>query len=351
MRFDDLHLTGIGCHLGSLTPVSGPVTAGTYTPEEAAKTGQLSTSVADRHGPDLAVSAAREALRHADAVSGETVRPSLSLHAGIYYAGIDFWHAASYVRDQLGIGPWAGLALEIGAMSNSMVAGLDLAASVLSGRPDHEDVLLTAGDRFGDPGFPHWSTDIGIVYGDAGSAIVVSRRPGFARLLSVASFSDPSLEGLQRGAEPFRSVSSAARTPIDIRLRKRQWLEDRGTDYVHTRNSDAVTTVVKTALTDAGLDLPDLAKICAPHYGRHLVRSQILRPLGIAEEQTMTGLGLRLGHLGASDQIVALHHLMRTGEARRGDHVLLLGVGVGMTWTAAVLRIEREIPPPGGIGR
>jgi 3-oxoacyl-[acyl-carrier-protein] synthase-3 len=338
MRLEGLHVNGIGCEVGALTSVAVPLTSGEFTTDEAARTGQLSTAVAELHGPELAVRAGREALRQARTTT--EVQPSLCLHAGIYHSGVDFWHAASYVRNQLGIGAGPGLTLELGAMSNSVIASMDVAASMLCGRPDHDAALITAGDRFGGPGFPHWSTDIGIVYGDAGSAVVLSRRPGIARIRSIASFTDPSLEGLQRGDEPFRPASVAAHRSIDIRRRKRQWLTHRSATEVNVRNGDAVATVVKTALADAGLDLPDLAKICAPHYGRRLVETQILRPLGITEDRTMTDLGLRVGHLGASDQIVALDHLLRTGEVSAGEHVLLLGIGVGMTWTAVVLEIE-----------
>ncbi|MFC4852675.1 ketoacyl-ACP synthase III family protein [Actinophytocola glycyrrhizae] len=339
MLLDDVHLNGIGCDIGTLTPVAVPLAAGEFTEDEAARTGQQSTAVAELHGPELAVRAGREALRQASVTAGEAVWPSLCLHAGIYHSGIDFWHAASYVRHELGMDAGAGLTLEINAMSNSAVAGMDLAASVLRGRPDHAAAMVTAGDRFGAPGFPHWSTDIGIVYGDAGSAVVLSRRPGIARIRAIASFTDPSLEGLQRGDEPFRTASIAAHQAIDIRRRKRQWLAGHSATEVDVRNGEAVAAVVKTVLSDAGLDLPDLARICAPHYGRRLVETQILRPLGIAEDRTMTELGLRVGHLGASDQIVALDHLLRTGAATVGDHVLLLGIGVGMTWTAVLLEL------------
>jgi 3-oxoacyl-[acyl-carrier-protein] synthase-3 len=342
MRLDDLHLTGIGCDVGALVPVSAPLAAGEFSEADAARTGQLSTAIAERPGPELAVRAGREALRQARAAAGEPVWPTLCLHAGIYHSGIDFWHAASYVRDQLGVGAGLGLTLELGAMSNSLVAGLDVAASVLRGRPDHDAALITAGDRFGGTGFPHWSTDIGIVYGDAGSAVVLSRRPGLARVLAISSYTDPSLEGLQRGDEPFRPASVAAHRPLDIRRRKSQWLSRRGgPEHVTTRNGDAVTRVVKTVLADAGIDLPDIAKICAPHYGRRLVETQVLRPLGITEDRTMTEFGLRVGHMGASDQVVALRHLLDSGSAGPGDRVLLLGIGVGMTWTAVVLELGR----------
>lgn len=339
MLFADVHLNGIGCDVGDPVSVAVPLAAGEFTVDDAARTGQLSTAVARRPGPEMAVRAGREALRQARVTAGEDVWPSLCLHAGIYHSGIDFWHAASYVRHELGIDAGAGLTLEVNGMSNSVVASIDLAASVLCGRQDRDAALITAGDRFGAPGFPHWSTDIGIVYGDAGSAVVLSRRPGIARVVSIASFTDPSLEGLQRGDEPFRAASVAATEAIDIRRRKRQWLATRGASEVNARNGEAVSTVAKAALSDAGLDLPDMARICAPHYGRRLVETQVLRPLGITEDRTMTELGLRFGHMAASDQIVALDHLLRSGDVAVGDHVLLLGIGVGMTWTAVVLEL------------
>jgi 3-oxoacyl-[acyl-carrier-protein] synthase-3 len=343
MRVTDLHLNGIGSDLGALTPAAAPLAAGEFSRDDAVRSGQLSTAVAELSGPELAVRAGRKALQQARDVTGEPVWPTLCLHSGIYHSGVDFWHAGSYVRDQLGIGAGPGLTLELGAMSNSVVAGLDVAASVLRGRPDHDTALITAGDRFGGPGFPHWGTDIGIVYGDAGSAVVLSKQPGLARIRAITSYTDPSLEGLQRGDEPFRQASVAAHRGLDIRRRKRQWLaRNGGAASVDSRNAAAVTSVVKTALADAGVDLPDIAKICAPHYGRRLVETQVLRPLGIPEQRTMTELGLRVGHLGASDQVVALEHLLRHGEAGPGDHVLLLGIGVGMTWTAVILQLGPE---------
>ncbi|MEC3976326.1 ketoacyl-ACP synthase III family protein [Amycolatopsis sp. H20-H5] len=343
MRFTSINLVGIGTEVGKLVSVRHAIETGQYEPAEAEKSAQLSTSVADLPGPRLAVRAGHKALTQAEKQLGAPLAPTCSLHAGIYYPGIDFWHAASFVRHQLGLPAGPGLNAELGAMSNSVVAGMDLAASLLAGRPDHNAVLITAGDRFGGPGFPHWNTDLGIVYGDAGSAVVLSREPGFARILSIASYTDPSLEGLQRGDEPFRMASVAAHEPLDIRRRKAEWFTSQDRSTVLSRNAAGVCEVVKTALVEAELDLPDLAKVCAPHYGRRLVDTQILRPMGIAEDQTMFALGRRVGHLGASDQVVALDFLLRNRTVGPGDHVLLLGIGVGMTWTAVVLEITGDL--------
>jgi 3-oxoacyl-[acyl-carrier-protein] synthase-3 len=83
--------------------------------------------------------------------------------------------------------------------------------------------------------------------------------------------------------------------------------------------------------------------VLCPHYGAQLLERHCLKPLGISADRTLDRLGRRYGHLGASDQVVALHHLQQHGPAEPGDYVLLLGIGVGMTWTAAIVRFRGDV--------
>lgn len=62
-------------------------------------------------------------------------------------------------------------------------------------------------------------------------------------------------------------------------------------------------------------------------------------PLGIPLERMTWPWGRTVGHLGASDQFVALEHLLNVGELVPGQQVLMVGVGIGFTWCAAVLEI------------
>ncbi|MFJ8815262.1 ketoacyl-ACP synthase III family protein [Amycolatopsis thermoflava] len=333
MRYDDVYLRGIGVFLGEPEPLESAIARGEYSAAEAARSQQRAAAVIARPvdelpPPLMAVHAGREALRDIAEL------PDSVLYGHVHHQGLDFWSPACYLRDQLGLPAGPGVTVTVGAMSNSAIAGFELAADrIMSGQDD--TVLVAVGDRFGGARFPRWSADPGIVYGDGAAAVVLTRRRGFAKLDATASWSDASLEGLHRGHEPFRHANSPA--PLDIGLRKRQWLSSTTRSGVYARNANGVTEVVKRALADAQLDLADISVVCGPHYGRHLAHSQILQPLGIDESRSTTQLGLDLGHLGAGDQLVALHYLMASGAVVPGDHVLLLGAGVGMTWTAAVL--------------
>ncbi|RKT86397.1 3-oxoacyl-[acyl-carrier-protein] synthase-3 [Saccharopolyspora antimicrobica] len=335
MRHHGITLHGIGAVAGDLVTSIDAIRDGHYSAEQAHRNRQDSTAVAaGRTGPELAAQAGRQAMHAAER------DVDLHLHATIHDPGLDFWSAASFVAHQTGITPM--LTLSINAMSNSMIAGLQLAAGVLEGHAGHS-ALLTAGDVFEPPLFDRWQTDAGIVYGDAGTALLLHRddtTPAIADVLSTASESHPSLEALHRGNSNWHS-GHTYRPPIQLRTRKAQFLATHGGgSSIEGTNTTAVSNVLKTALYQAEIELNDLARILCPHYGNALTQRHCLTPLGIPEERTTAFLGRWLGHMGASDQITDLHYLLTRGLLNPGDHVALLGIGVGMTWTAAILRIH-----------
>jgi 3-oxoacyl-[acyl-carrier-protein] synthase-3 len=53
--------------------------------------------------------------------------------------------------------------------------------------------------------------------------------------------------------------------------------------------------------------------------------------------------GRGLGHLGASDPIAALDHLVATSAVGPGDRVLLMANGVGISLSCAVIEILRPM--------
>jgi 3-oxoacyl-[acyl-carrier-protein] synthase-3 len=353
MLFDDVHLLGLGVELGELVSPEEAVNTGERGRRNAIEAGQRSISVSELSGPELALAAGRAALHTAAAWLDADVTHvpiDLHLHATIWDKGIDFWSAACFARPSSTAAP--GLSVELGGMSNSVVAGIELAGRTLGGPSDFQVALLTAGDRFGAPGFCAWNTDAGIIYGDAGCGVVLARRPGLARVVAACSWTDAGLEGLNRGHEPHRRQPDADRvSPLDVGGRKVDWSRATGIS-VAARNAVGVSEVVKRVLDEACADLGDIAMVCTPFYGGSLARKHLLAPLGVSGGQTSAALGSRLGHLGASDQIVALWHQLHTGRLRPGDLVLLLGIGVGMTWTAALLRVtalpaeQDPIPEP-----
>ncbi|WIV52829.1 3-oxoacyl-[acyl-carrier-protein] synthase III C-terminal domain-containing protein [Amycolatopsis nalaikhensis] len=349
LRWNNLHLRGIGAALGEIVAVEQLGSAGSQL---RMTTSQRAVSIArNTTGMDLAVRAGRNALASmAMTTTGPLQAPDLHFHAAIWRGsrGIDFWSRAAYVRTRLGLPAGRGIATELNAMSNSLVGGIDISARVLAGSPDLDTVLLTGGETFGQPAFDHLTADHGIAYGDGGSALILGRLPGLARVIATSSYTDPTLEQLHRGNHRFAPAGTTELGIERIGERKRQYTDLVGAASVTRRNHEGVHAVANEALRDAELDRDQLLWVLLPHYGRHLLDTQCLKPLGITADRTLCHAGDQWGHIGPNDQIIGLTHLLARGAVAPGDHVALLGIGIGMTWTAAILRID-TVPPGLGV--
>lgn len=282
----------------------------------------------------MAVAAGRRALQRAAGVVRERI--DLVLHASIYHQGHGHcWTSASFIQRELDL--TGAFAMNIDQASNGGMAAVDLAGAYLeSGRAD--TVLVTTADRFASPGFNRWESTYGVVFGDGATALVLSSKGGFARIVAMESMTDATLEQLYRGTEPMNSMIQPG--PIDLRERQRSYVAEVGLGSVLQRFSVALCAVVGRALSKSGYELRDFTKILLPSIGHVLMGLKFLKPLGISADQTMMSWGSYTGHLGAGDQIAGLARLVEKNKVVPGDRMLLIGAGGGYSVTVAVVEID-----------
>ncbi|MDH6112506.1 3-oxoacyl-[acyl-carrier-protein] synthase-3 [Kitasatospora sp. MAP12-15] len=338
MRWDNLYLAGLGTYLPErVEKAEDAVAAGRYDAAAAAANGIRAVRVADpaEAPPVMAAVAARQAVersRHADEEFG------LVVHACFGHQGQEFWQPASYVQNNSVGG--SGLVAEVRQGSNGSLVALELAASWLAARPA-EAALVTSADWFQLPYFDRWNSDDFQVYGDGAGAAVLSSRTGFARIRATVTVSDPTLESLYRGAEGWTTGPFASGRQIDMRNRKVHYLAagpDRAGQAI-ARMKRNLLDAVGSALRDAGTDLDGIAHVVHPNTGEGTVRNAFYAPLGIDADRTVYEWGRDYGHIGAADQLVNLDHLATSGRVTPGDLVLVLGVGIGFTWSVMILEV------------
>ncbi len=332
-----LHIAGLGTALGALRRVEDVVAAGGCDRALAASTGMRSVAVSDDlSGPELAVRAARTAL--ARAVPDEEC--AIVLHAGSYHQGVDMWSPASYVQRETvgGTGP----AVEVRQVSNGAFAALELARGHLAAAPGRTRALITTGDRFAPPGFDRWRTDPGTVYGDGGCAVVLSTTGGPVAVRSVALGGDPELEAWHREGHPFSPVPGGHEPVVDLAARQKLFLSAFGRAAALRRIAAGRRRVLDEALAAAGTAFGDIDWFALPHLGAARLAANYHAPLGIDPDRTAWDRAREVGHLGAGDALCGLEHLLVTRRARPGDLCLLLGVGSGFSWGAAVVEILQD---------
>lgn len=340
MRWNDVWISAAAASLGRAEPTGQAVADGRYPEKDHDGDGYLAVRVVDQ-GPavDLAVAAGQLALGR----SGH--RPeefALVTHSHVGFQGLDDFASAAHVQRRTVGG--AAIATEVRQASNGGLAALELAAAYLSAGPGRPAALLTTSDVFRPPAYDRWGTS-GTLYGDGGTALVLSRTTGVARLLSSVSVADTSHEGLQTGDEAWAEASGGNGWPIDTASRIAGYVRQHGEEVfvdLVRRIFDAERQTVEGALDDAGLRPADIAWWVFPNMGLSLTDWDARAAIGVDPARTTWPWGRRTGHLGAGDQFAAVAHLLESRRVRAGDRVLVNGAGTGFTFTSAVLEIQAE---------
>jgi 3-oxoacyl-[acyl-carrier-protein] synthase III len=344
MRLDNMYLAGIGVFLPTIVSTGEAIARGRFDADLAASSGWLSVADGgDIAAPDMAISAARQALARSGHQPADF---ALLVHACGLHQGPDAWPAPSYVQANT-IGGDAP-AIELRQSCCGMLAGLELSCCFLESNRASA-AMVTGADNFGTPLFDRYHYGIGAgtnrasIVGDAGSAVVLSRSHGFARLLAISSMSVPPLEKIYRSGVALFPPEPTIGRPADIGARIAHYREQDPHAMQAAKDAlDRARTVLGTrTLAEAGVDAAQVTRATHVFSGGTAYIESVLAPLGIDVSKGMLELGRGLGHLGTCDQVVGLDHLLMTGQVDIGDHVLMLGNGGASLSCAVVEIVER----------
>jgi 3-oxoacyl-[acyl-carrier-protein] synthase-3 len=339
VRTPNLFVAGLGAYLPDTLAVATAAEQGLCS-IETVQAGWLAARVAgDMPAPDMAAAAGNQALENSGHQPADI---DLLVHACAHHQGPDGWCPPQYVQRRT-IGGEA-TAIGLSHSCNSMLTALELAANYLAADPARTAALLCTADNFGTPLFDRWRSHRAAVFSDIGSALVLSRSHGFARLLAVRSTSRPELEELSRGTEEIFPPSCTVGRPLDFEARFASYEGDL-LQLAARLMPELFGDLLAQTLAEAGITREDLARVCHQFAADELTMKMALDPLGIPPEKGLLQLGRENGRSGASDQVLGLLDLIATRQLGPGDHVLLMGSGPGLIATCAVVRLER-LPDP-----
>ncbi|HEY0448302.1 ketoacyl-ACP synthase III family protein [Actinophytocola sp.] len=344
MRVRDLYLSGIGVYLPEEIQSAGSAVAkGLLPANEVEARGVKGAMVAgEMSPPEMALSAARDALKNGGVSPDEL---AALLYTSVWHQGPEGWGPQYYLQHFL-VGDDL-LAVEVKHGCNGTFSGIELAVGILRAEPDRRAALVTASDNFGTPLFQRW--DAGAqngVMGDGASAVVLTKDSGFAQLLSICTASYSNLEIADRAGEPLFPPGITEGRVLDYKTRhaafgKQIVNADIGAEMLVAHEQRSKDCLNK-ALAEADVTAADIKRVIIHNVAKGDAEAY-LGVLGFPLEQSTWEFGSTIGHVGASDHMISLHHLLTTGQLSPGDHVLLAGMSPGVTYKAAVVRIA-DVP-------
>ena len=96
-----------------------------------------------------------------------------------------------------------------------------------------------------------------------------------------------------------------------------------------------MTAAAKDVMERSNLNIEDI-KCIIPHQANQRIISAIGERLGAREDQVFVNLQ-KYGNTSAASVAVALDEALQSGKIDRGDRILIIAFGAGLTWGATIL--------------
>jgi len=338
MKVSDIYVAGIGTAKLKSFDTTEAVAQGWYDREEWERGGQQSITVAgSTPAPDLAIEAAGYAIEHSGHLPEEI---SALFHISVHPQGPHGWSAPHYIsRHTLNTDVTC---VEINNGCAGFFSSLNLAACYLNATPDRVAALLTFADNFGTPLVDRWRVCPPVyVVADGGSAIVLSKRRGFARVLAVDSTSNTDMEIHHRGAEPLFPPGLTVGRPFNFADR-REYARQRALEGAVAPIEDFGPTLinaVKKTLDAADTSMDQIVRVIHDGFTRDALSVIYFDRLGVEAERGIWEFTRRVGHSGPVDHVRGLEYVWRNRHVDVGDRVLLITSTPGMEAACAVAEI------------
>lgn len=280
-------------------------------------------SADDEYTTDMASIAAKNAMKNANVSPDEidlimvgTVTP-------------DYFTPSCACVVQNNIGAVNAAAFDYNAACSGFITGLSIAKNFIENGA-YKNILIICADVLSK------ATDYAdrgtcVLFGDAAGAAVVSASEEMGIMETV----------MGADGTGYNSITSLAyrndEEEIEKRISHRKdtlWMAGQSVMKFAVK---AMADASQMVLTKAGLTYDDIALV-VPHQANYRIVDSAIKRMGIENDKVYLILK-DYGNTSASCIPVALSKAMEEGKAKKGDKVILVGFGGGLTYAAAIVQI------------
>ncbi|HEU5125038.1 MAG TPA: beta-ketoacyl-ACP synthase III [Verrucomicrobiae bacterium] len=279
-------------------------------------------AAADEFTSDLGAEAARRAMQKAgitadqiDLIIVATITPDMP-----------FPSTACLVQQKIGAKRAAAFDLE--AACSGFIYALEIGQQFIMSRT-YDTVLVIGAEKLSS--IIDWTDrNTCVLFGDGAGAAILQSSPGSHGLLTAVMGADGDK------AELLFMPAGGSRCPasIDTVNSRLHYLRMEGKETF--KNAvQAMQTAASEALRRCEIDITKI-KCVIPHQANRRIIDAVGDRLGAKPEQLFVNLD-KYGNTSAASVAIALDEAVESGRIERGDLILLVVFGAGLTWGAAVI--------------
>lgn len=319
-------ITGIGSYVPSEILTNQELEKMVETSDEwiTTRTGIKERHIAakDEFTSDMAAKAAERAMKMAgitgsqiDLIIVATITPDMPFPA-----------TACLLQHKIGAPRAAAFDLE--AACSGFIYGLEIGQQFIMSRT-YDSVLVVGAEKLSS--IVDWTDrNTCVLFGDGAGAAILQNRLGSHGLLTAVMGADGEKSDL------LFMPGGGSRCPatLDSVAAKRHYLQMEGKETFKCA-VQAMQSAAQEALRRCELDISQI-KCVIPHQANRRIIDAVGERLGAKPEQMFVNLD-KYGNTSAASVAIALDEAVASKNVQRGDLILLVVFGAGLTWGAAVI--------------
>ena len=279
-------------------------------------------AAADEFTSDLATKAALKAMANAGVTAEEI---DLIIVATIT-PDMPFPSTACLVQKKIGAKRAAAFDLE--AACSGFIYALEIAQQFIMSRT-YKTVLVIGAEKLSS--ITDWKDrNTCVLFGDGAGAAILQNRPNAHGLLTAVMGADGDKSDLLF----MEGGGSRCPATVDSVNARMHYLRMEGKETF--KNAvQAMQSAAEEALRRCELNITQI-KCVIPHQANRRIIDAVGERLGATPEQLFVNLE-KYGNTSAASVAIALDEAVESGRVQRGDLILLVVFGAGLTWGAAVI--------------
>jgi 3-oxoacyl-[acyl-carrier-protein] synthase-3 len=319
-------ITGVGSYLPAKILTNAHLEKMVDTSDEwiITRTGIQSRRLAakDEFTSDMAAHAAQRAMKKAgvtadqiDLIIVATITPDMPFPA-----------TACLVQQK--IGARRAAAFDVEAACSGFIYALEIGQQFIMSRT-LDTVLVIGAEKLSS--ITDWTDrNTCVLFGDGAGAAILQSRPGSHGLLTAVMGAD----GTKNNLIHMPGGGSRCPASVDSVAAKLHYLRMDGRETFKSA-VQAMCHAAQEALRRCELDISKI-KCIIPHQANQRIIDAVGERLGATPEQLFINLD-RYGNTSAASVAIALDEAVVSGKIQRGDLILMMVFGAGLTWGAAVI--------------
>ncbi|OHE70612.1 MAG: 3-oxoacyl-ACP synthase [Verrucomicrobia bacterium GWC2_42_7] len=237
-----------------------------------------------------------------------------------------FPSTATIVQKNLGLGPVPAFDLE--AACSGFLYAIDVALSMMVRSATYKNVLVIGGEKLST--IVDWTDrSTCVLFGDAAGAAVLSKvneaRVGIIESVLGADGSNAELLHVPTGG-------IAMPTSNDV---NKPFIKMNGKE-VFKHAVRVMEKVARDVLSQTGIDIKDIDCVI-PHQANQRIIESLVEHLKLSPEKVFINLS-KVGNTSAASIPLALFDAIQEGRIKRGNWVLLVAFGAGLTWASTLIK-------------